>query len=245
MLVRDAGDGVSHLVLIAAAMFGAEQTCRLGTLNLWALEQQISGTSMKALHSTALCLAIALGASACADRDPASDAGANRIAAELKAELARCEDFSGNARDVCVQDAQGHSKVATAELAQAGAPSDERRLAVAMARADAALAVARVRCDGQSGNARDVCLQVAEQEHAVAAAEAKLTMDVNEIRTIERADSAAVAATARDATDAAKDEAMDTKREADYAVAKEKCDAFAGDARSTCLESAHSTFASN
>ena len=41
--------------------------------------------------------------------------------------------------------------------------------------------------------------------------------------------------------DARKDAASD-KRDADYAVAKEKCDAFAGDAKASCLNEAKACF---
>ena len=45
----------------------------------------------------------------------------------------------------------------------------------------------------------------------------------------------------KDIGDARKD-AADDRRDADYRVALEKCDAFAGDAKSTCVESAKSRY---
>ena len=45
----------------------------------------------------------------------------------------------------------------------------------------------------------------------------------------------------KDIGDARKD-AADDRRDADYRVALEKCDAFAGDAKSTCVGSAKSRY---
>jgi hypothetical protein len=43
-------------------------------------------------------------------------AGKERISAEYKADKAACDALSGNAKDVCVQEAKGKEKVAKAEL---------------------------------------------------------------------------------------------------------------------------------
>ncbi|MNC96470.1 hypothetical protein D3C83_138490 [compost metagenome] len=41
---------------------------------------------------------------------------------------------------------------------------------------------------------------------------------------------------------AARKDAAADKRDADYAVAKEKCDAFAGDAKSSCMNDAKARY---
>lgn len=54
--------------------------------------------------------------------------------------------------------------------------------------------------------------------------------------------SAKASSTAREqGADARKDAALD-KRDANYAVTKEKCNAFAGDAKSNCLNEAKARF---
>jgi len=47
---------------------------------------------------------------------------------------------------------------------------------------------------------------------------------------------------ARDKTAAARGDAATNKRDADYAVAREKCDVFAADAKDTCIKEAKARF---
>ena len=49
-------------------------------------------------------------------------------------------------------------------------------------------------------------------------------------------------ATAREKTAEVKKDAVADKRAADYAVAKEKCDALSGDAKSNCVKAAKARF---
>jgi len=200
---------------------------------------------MKTLHMTTLCLALALGASACGDRNSASSAASDRIASERKSAEALCDNLAGNAKAVCLEEAKGRARIAQAELTERTAPSDENRLAVRKAHADAALAVALVRCDAWSGNPRDVCRKEADQQYAAATADAQLVQEMKDVRSTAREASAEVAETAREATDEARLDAMKTKRDAEYAVEMQKCDGYAGDMRSTCIERVKAEFASN
>jgi hypothetical protein len=70
-------------------------------------------------------------------------------------------------------------------------------------------AVAKERCDDSAGNVKDVCVKEAKAAHVSAKADAKAQEKI---------------------VDAHKDAAVD-KRDAEYAVAKEKCDALSGNTK--------------
>lgn len=148
------------------------------------------------------------------------DAGKDRISAEHKTGKAACSSLAGNAKDICVLEAKGKDKVASAELtaAYSAKPADQNKVLVA--KAEATYAVAKEKCDDLAGNPKDVCVKEAKAVETKALADAKLGKEVRDART--------------DATDA--------KRDADYKVAAEKCDALAGDAKSACIASAKATF---
>jgi hypothetical protein len=84
--------------------------------------------------------------------------------------------------------------------------------------ADAEYKSAKARCDAMKGNEKDVCIKEAKAAQKKAKADA-------------RADRKATSARA---------EARDDKRDANRAVAKEKCDNLSGDAKDRCQREAKS-----
>lgn len=147
-------------------------------------------------------------------------AAKDRISADYKADKAACAKFSGNEKDVCMEQGKGKEKVARAELEYnySGKMSDSNKVAVA--KADATYAVAKEMCDDKAGNVKDVCKTEAKATHTKALADAKLAKKVGEAKT----------------------DAVDDKRDADYKVAAEKCDSLAGDAKSACVTAAKQRF---
>ncbi len=169
--------------------------------------------------ATALLLALPLAQAATLVKAD-YQAGKTRIAEDYKAGKAACSVITGNAKDICVEEAKAKEKIAKAELEYAYTGKAKDAHAVLVAKADAGYAVAKERCDDQTGNAKDVCVKEAKAVKVKALADAKLGQQVGEAR---------------------KDAAMD-KRDADYKVAIEKCDALAGDPKSACVASAKMTF---
>ena len=147
-------------------------------------------------------------------------AAKDRISAEYKADKAACDKFSGNQKDICVEQAKGKEKVALAETEYnyTGKPADADK--VAEAKADANYAVAKEMCDDKGGNAKDVCMTEAKSAHTKALADAKMNKKVGEARK----------------------DAADDKRDADYKIAAEKCDSLSGDAKSACVSAAKARF---
>jgi hypothetical protein len=148
------------------------------------------------------------------------NAAKTRISADYKAERNACASQAANAKDVCVEEAEAKQKVARAELeyGYSGKPVDQTKLKVA--KAESAYSVAKEKCDDQAGNAKDVCVQEAKAVETKALADAKMGQQIGD----------------------AKVDAGAVKRDADYQVAVEKCDALAGDAKASCLSAAKATF---
>jgi hypothetical protein len=93
------------------------------------------------------------------------DAEEDRIEAEYKAEKAKCDAMSGNAKDVCVKEAKGKEKVAKAELDAKKNPSERSQRKVEHAKAEAKYEVAKERCDDMKGKEKTACQTEAKAEH--------------------------------------------------------------------------------
>ena len=146
-----------------------------------------------------------------------------RISADYKADKAACAALAANAKDICVEEAKAKEKVARAELeySYSGKAADQTKVLVAKAKS--AYAVAKEKCDDQAGNAKDVCVKEAKAVEVKALADAKMGKKIGE----------------------AKKEASDDKIDANYKVALEKCDALAGDAKTSCVATAKAKFGKN
>lgn len=180
-------------------------------------------------------------------------AGEDKITAEYKSAKAACDSFSGNKNDICIEEAKGTEKVRKAELEASYKPSRETRYDVSVAKAEAAYAVAKERCDDMSGNAKDVCVKEAKAAEITAKADAKAQMKTSDANataikatseanaTADEKSAAARSKASEQASDARKDATAD-KRDAEYKVATEKCDAFAGGTKDECLINAKAQF---
>jgi len=146
--------------------------------------------------------------------------GKTRISADYKAQKASCATLSDNAKDICVEQAKATEKVARAKLeySYTAKPADQTKVQVAMA--ESAYAVAKEKCDDQAGNAKDVCVTQAKAVETKALADIKMGKKIGE----------------------AEDDASQAKRDADYKVAAEKCDALSGDAKASCSAAAKARF---
>jgi len=196
------------------------------------------------LIATAALAVLASSAACAADTMSKFDYKAAKENIGLKYENDRlaCGQMSGNARDVCMEEAKGEQKVARAELEAKNEPSDKHSYEARMARADSAFAVSKEKCDDHAGNAKDVCRKEAEKAHVNAVADAKLALKTADANSTARdKNDAANAAAAATTKDARKDASAD-KMAASYALAKQKCDAMAGDAKTTCLADAKNRY---
>jgi hypothetical protein len=92
-----------------------------------------------------------------------------------------------------------------------------------VAKADATYAIAKEMCDDKGGNDKNVCVAEAKAAHTKALADAKMNKKVG----------------------AAKMDAAEEKRHANYKVATEKCDSLAGDAKSAWVSAVKTRYHKN
>jgi hypothetical protein len=144
----------------------------------------------------------------------------NRIEAAYKGDAERCKSLSGNAKDVCQAEAKGKQKIAKADAYAAYRGTDASRKDAALARADADYSVAKEKCDDLAGNPKDVCVKEAKATHTKAKADAKANAKVTEVRK----------------------DAAENARDANFEVAKQRCDSLAGDAKTRCIDEAKARF---
>ena len=146
---------------------------------------------------------------------------------QYKMDKDACSSRSGNAKDICVAEANGKEKIAKADAEAAYKSTPKAREDARVTRADATYNVAKQRCDELSGNPKDVCVKQANAVLIKAKADAK----VDRVSADAKQDSAMKEADARK-------QAAEDRRDADYKVAIEKCDAFTGSAKNTCVSNA-------
>jgi len=153
------------------------------------------------------------------------------IDAQYKTAKAACDVLAGNAQDVCEANATGAKSVSRAELMAEYKPSHQTRYEARIAKVDADYSVAKEMCDDKAGNGKDVCIKEAKAARVAGKADAKVQLKTADARTH----------AARDITAVRQDAGQD-KRDASYAVAREKCDALSGDAKAACANEAKSQY---
>jgi hypothetical protein len=141
-------------------------------------------------------------------------------AANYKVAKARCDAIAGNPKDVCVAEAKA-ARVRVEE--EAGAYYKNTLKAYTNSRmkiAEATYDLDKTKCGALAGNQKDVCVSQAKATLIATKADAK-------------ADKAAMEARA---------DAREDKRSAEYQVAREKCDAFAGATKDSCMSAAKAQY---
>ena len=147
--------------------------------------------------------------------------------AQYKIDDAACSSLAENAKDICVAEAKGKDNIAKAEAEAAYENTPMARQNARVAHAQANYNVAMEKCDVLAGNRKDVCVKEAKAGLVKGQADAK----VHRVA----ADTRHGAATKQ--ADAGKD-AITDKRDAEYKVVIEKCDALAGPAKDKCVSNA-------
>jgi hypothetical protein len=157
----------------------------------------------------------------------AYDTAVKNAEAQYKVDKDACSSRSGNAKDICVAEANGKEKVAKADAEGAYKNTPKAREDMRDARAEASYNVAKQKCDALAGNSKDVCVKEADAVLVKAKADAK----VDRVAADTRQDAATKQADANK-------EANADKRNADYKVAIEKCDSLAAPAKDSCVNNA-------
>jgi hypothetical protein len=160
------------------------------------------------------------------------------IKADATAGLSRCDTLAANAKDICVAEVNGKEQVAKAQLEARQEPTAKTRKAVHVAKAEAAYKVSMQRCDDRAGNDKDVCVKAAEaaKVHALSSAQSQATAAKANLAAHETSASADAKASA--IKNEARQEAAGQQADAEYALAKEKCNSLAGNTRDDCVNDA-------
>lgn len=142
----------------------------------------------------------------------------------------RCKRVQGTARELCNEQARGERDVQQAQLVMDAEPSADNDEKVRLAKANAAYAVALVKCKDFDGQARAVCRTDAKTTLEEAKNDARLQKEVvaQELR---------AELTVRDRTVAASRAA-----DAQYRAARERCEMLPGEGRENCLADAKKRF---
>ncbi|MES2019266.1 MAG: hypothetical protein V4484_22470 [Pseudomonadota bacterium] len=183
-------------------------------------------TTLPAALLGAAILAAVIGTAVSVAAAPSPEAKAalaqanDRADADYKAARARCDAITGNPRDVCLGEANA-ARVRTREEASALYQNTLKAFTKSrMNIADANYDLDKAKCGALAGNDKDVCLKQAKSTLIAAQADAKADKKAIEARADARAD----------------------KRDAEYKVALEKCDAYAGAAKDSCVLTAHNQY---
>lgn len=168
----------------------------------------------------ALLLAGLAGAASANLTKPVYDAAKDEVKTMFKAEKDKCDSLSGNAKDVCVERAKGHEKVALAHLEYQYSGKTKDRNDYLEARYEAKYEIAKEACDGKSGNDKDVCKADAKAAYERAKADLKANKKIAE----------------------AQNDQMEAKLKADYKAASERCDSLSGNAKDSCQASAKARY---
>jgi hypothetical protein len=154
------------------------------------------------------------------DAKTAWNTARDTAAANYKAARARCDAVTGNPHDVCVAEAKAE-RVRVEEEAGAAYKNTLKSYTQARMRiADANYDRDKARCGAVTGNNRDVCIKQAKA--TLIAAQADATADRKMIE--------------------ARSNAREDKLTAEYRVALQKCDAFAGAAKDQCVDAAKTAY---
>ena len=144
----------------------------------------------------------------------------DQAASNYKVVRARCDGLTGNPKDVCIAEAKATRVYAEANASAQYKNSLDANTDARKAIAEADHEVGAARCGSLTGNPKDVCLKTAKANLVAALADAKADRKVIEARA----------------------DANEDKRSADYKVAIEKCDAYAGAPRKACVADVKAQF---
>jgi len=149
----------------------------------------------------------------------------------------RCKGMSGNAKDICQAEVKGEHEVAEKELTAAHKPTEKNQYDARVAKAEATYKVAKEKCDDLKGNDKDVCVKEAKANYAKAKGDAKVAKTTQKETNNPSVSTGGVSKTPEKVADA-KREATDDTKDAQYKVAKEKCDAMSGQSKDNCVAQA-------
>ena len=174
---------------------------------------------MKIILSTFLACAASMSFAAMAatsNEKTAYQAAKTAAITDYSTAKEKCKQLSGNAKDVCIEEAKAARTRTESEAMAQYENTDKARSKARIAIADAEYDVAKAKCGGITGNEKDVCVKEAKSAKSIAIADAKADKKVA----------------------AARAEAREDIRDAKQDAAVEKCRGLSGDLKDSCITTA-------
>ncbi|HZV66409.1 MAG TPA: BON domain-containing protein [Telluria sp.] len=172
-------------------------------------------TLLAILLATVAGASFAAAPTATLNHDPATYRNVTqKAAADYKVAAAKCTSMSGNAKDICMEEARSARAHAEADAVAQYNNTAKGRAKAMTAAAEADYGLAKARCGDMSGADKDSCMNTARSAHTAALADAKSN------RQVAGTADASSPATASDAATAA---------------AVDKCAQVAGQPKTGCL----------
>ncbi|MFZ6775035.1 hypothetical protein ACO0LB_20220 [Undibacterium sp. SXout7W] len=157
-----------------------------------------------------------------ATNEPLATYKATKELAEKDFKIAKnkCDDMTGNPKDICVAVAKADRTRMSANANAVYKNTFSARTSATKDIANADYVVAKANCGSQVGNDKDVCIKKADAVKISSIANATASKKVSEAKSDAKAD----------------------KLEANYQVAVEKCDVLVGTAKEMCLSAAKTKY---
>jgi hypothetical protein len=157
---------------------------------------------------------------ASSEAEEAYRAAKNNASESYKVAREKCNQMSGNPKDLCIEEAKAaeiRSKAdAKAKYKNTPKAYTDARIAIA----DADFSVAKERCNAKAGDAKKLCLEEARAAHTKTVVDAKSGKEIREVQ--------------KDATE--------DKLDADYKVEAEKCERLGGSTKDACVAAAKAKY---
>lgn len=172
---------------------------------------------------TAASASYAAAPTASLNHDPATYRNVTqKVAADYKAATAQCASLTGNAKDVCTEEAKAARAHAEADAVAQYNNTAQGQLKARTSVANADYALAKAKCGELTGAEKDNCLNTAQAARTAALADAK-------------AGRASTSVAADGSTSVASPVTSTTTRDATKAAAVDKCAQIAGQPNTGCL----------
>ena len=177
-------------------------------------------TTLAALAAVAFSLTSSAAIAAADEAKLVYKQAQDNAAAAYKVARARCDAIAGNPKDVCIAEAKA-ARVRTEQEAEAYYKNTLKAYTASrMKIAEATYDLDKAKCGAFAGNEKDVCISQAKATMVATEADAKADRKAMEARA----------------------DAREDKRTAEYKVAREKCDAFAGATKDSCMSAAKAQY---
>lgn len=144
----------------------------------------------------------------------------NNATESYKVAREKCNQMSGNPKDLCIEEAKAAETRSKAEAEAKYKNTPKAYMEARIAIADADFSVAKERCNAKAGDAKKLCLEEARAVHTKTVVDAKSGKEISDV----------------------KKDASEDKLDADYKVELERCERLGGSTKDACVAAAKAKY---